>query len=88
MKKLSLNIGLAVMVACVLAGCVSYTRTAPDGTKVAARSFFMRVGSLDSSETDTNGVKRTLAVKELTGDAAMAAAVAEAAAKGVAEGIK
>lgn len=88
MKKLGLNIGVVVLSACVLAGCVSYTRTAPDGTKVAVRGALMKVGNVSASTTDTNGVKYTIEVKELTGDTAMAAAVTEAAVSAMAKAAK
>ena len=70
----------------MFAGCVSYKRTLPDGQTVSAKAFLMKAGDIESITTDTNGVKHTLTVKEISGDAATAAAVAEAVAKGITEG--
>lgn len=88
MKRSFISLLILAFISLPFTGCVIYNRQAPDGSKVAARGFFMKVGQIDAHETATNGTTRGLTVKELTGDAAMAAAVAEGAAKGVAQGMK
>lgn len=91
MKVWKLHAGLragaaALALAAMLTGCVSYSRIAPDGTKVQATGWFMQVGSIDSSETATNGVKRTLKVEKLRPDVAAMKAVASGVAEGLAAG--
>lgn len=79
---------LACLVLAVASGCVSYTRVAPDGTRVSATGILMKVGGIDTSEVATNGTKRTLSVREMSGDSAMAEAIARGAVAGAVGGGK